>query len=73
LERRWKHSGSSEDVAIWEVGGKPYARSMEERLYYSSKRKGFVSEQIINSKQRVCFFEGNYLQSASSSLTEDNL
>jgi amidophosphoribosyltransferase len=59
---------SSEDVAIWEVGGKPIREvNGGEVIHIPQRGRDFVSEQIINSKQRVCFFEGNYLQSASSS------
>lgn len=59
---------SSEDVAIWEIGGKPIREvNGGEVIHIPQRGRDFVSEQIISSKQKVCFFEGNYLQSASSS------
>ena len=59
---------ASEDVAIWEVGGKPIREvNGGEVIHIPQRGRDFVSEQIIKPKQRICFFEGNYLQSASSS------
>ena len=60
---------SSEDVAIWDIGGKPI-REVEggEVINISSSGQDFESTRVLSYNPKTCFFEFNYLQSPSSSL-----
>ena len=60
---------SSEDVAIWEIGGKPLREvDAGEIIHIPLIGEEYKSQKVFNEKQRFCFFEGNYMQSASSSI-----
>lgn len=60
---------ASEDVAIWEVGGKPIREVHGgEVIQIPQKGRDFKTRQVVEQTPKTCFFEGNYLQSASSSL-----
>ncbi len=60
---------ASEDVAIWEIGGKPIREvKAGEVIYIPQGGIDIRSEQVIEPKPRPCFFEFHYLQSPSSSL-----
>jgi len=60
---------SSEDVAIWDIGGKP-RREVEggEVISIYPSGQDFESTRVLSYNPKTCFFEFNYLQSPSSSL-----
>ncbi len=62
---------ASEDVAIWDIGGRPIREVRPgEAIYVNSEGSDFKSEQIVDPFPVVtdCFFEYNYNSGLSSSL-----
>lgn len=59
---------SSEDIAIWDIGGRPIREVMPgEIISIPELGTNFTSQRIFESKERFCFFCNNYLASLSSS------
>ncbi|PIN90334.1 hypothetical protein COU57_03845 [Candidatus Pacearchaeota archaeon CG10_big_fil_rev_8_21_14_0_10_32_14] len=60
---------SSEDVAIWEIGGTPLREvGNGESIHIPIHGEAYEFKKIFNEKKKFCFFEGNYMHSASSSI-----
>jgi amidophosphoribosyltransferase len=68
-EKDGKLVSASEDVAIWEIGGKPIREVYPGEVIYISENGVEINKrQIVKPNLKLCFFEFNYLQSPSSSL-----
>ncbi len=60
---------SSEDVALWDIGGKPLREVKNgEVIYVPLNGEDFTFQKYFDEVEKFCFFEGNYMQSASSSI-----
>ena len=60
---------SSEDVALWEIGGTPLREVRNgESIHIPLHGEDYGFQKIYNEQEKFCFFEGNYMQSPSSSI-----
>lgn len=68
-EKDGKLIASSEDVAIYGIGGRPIREvNPGEVIEIPQSDINIIKQQVVEPNLRLCFFEFNYLQSSSSSL-----
>ncbi len=62
---------ASEDVAIWDIGGRPIREVRGgEVIYINNESIDFESIQVVEPKPKKCFFEWNYNSGQSSALDD---